>query len=128
MSRTRLIFEHQAAHLAGLAVLLGGLFAAGRIEGFSTGEFLGVGTNGWVLCAAVNAVLHQVYVWFCWRTELHAGLLTRLLGNAAFTWYAAGFTVLILARPVLVTAVAIFLMNILIDLAYALLDPRIRHQ
>jgi len=29
---------------------------------------------------------------------------------------------------VLVTAVAIFLLNILIDLAYAVLDPRIRHE
>jgi len=28
---------------------------------------------------------------------------------------------------ILVTALAIFLMNLLIDLAYALLDPRIRH-
>jgi peptide/nickel transport system permease protein len=28
---------------------------------------------------------------------------------------------------IMVTAVAIFLMNILIDIAYALLDPRIRY-
>jgi len=33
----------------------------------------------------------------------------------------------IVQAAVLVTAVAIFLMNILIDLAYAMLDPRIRH-
>lgn len=33
----------------------------------------------------------------------------------------------VLQAAVLVTAVAVFLMNILIDLAYALLDPRIRH-
>ncbi|MGH1480019.1 MAG: ABC transporter permease [Geminicoccales bacterium] len=33
----------------------------------------------------------------------------------------------VVQAAVLVTAVAIFLMNILIDLAYALLDPRIRH-
>jgi protein-S-isoprenylcysteine O-methyltransferase Ste14 len=107
MPRSRPVLEGQAAHLAGLCVLLGGLFAASCIEGFSTGEFLGVSTYGWVAWAVGNAVLHQVYVWFCWRTELHAGLLTRFLGRAAFTWYAAGFTVLILARPILVTAVAI---------------------
>ncbi|MGI9434285.1 MAG: ABC transporter permease [Geminicoccaceae bacterium] len=34
----------------------------------------------------------------------------------------------VVQAAVLVTAVAIFLMNILIDLAYAVLDPRIRHQ
>ena len=33
----------------------------------------------------------------------------------------------IVQAAVLVTAVAIFLMNILIDLAYAMLDPRVRH-
>jgi peptide/nickel transport system permease protein len=34
----------------------------------------------------------------------------------------------IVQAAVLVTAVAIFLLNILIDLAYAVLDPRIRHE
>jgi peptide/nickel transport system permease protein len=33
----------------------------------------------------------------------------------------------VVQAAVLVTAVAIFLMNILIDVAYAMLDPRIRH-
>ena len=34
----------------------------------------------------------------------------------------------VVQAAVLVTAITIFLMNILIDLAYAMLDPRIRHQ
>jgi peptide/nickel transport system permease protein len=34
----------------------------------------------------------------------------------------------IVQAAVLVTAIAIFLLNILIDLAYAMLDPRIRHE
>ncbi|MGH6902497.1 MAG: ABC transporter permease, partial [Geminicoccaceae bacterium] len=34
----------------------------------------------------------------------------------------------IVQAAVLVTAVAIFVLNILIDLAYAVLDPRIRHE
>lgn len=33
----------------------------------------------------------------------------------------------VVLAAILVTAIAIFLMNVLIDLAYALLDPRIRH-
>ncbi len=33
----------------------------------------------------------------------------------------------VIQASILVTAVAIFVMNILIDLAYAVLDPRIRH-
>jgi peptide/nickel transport system permease protein len=34
----------------------------------------------------------------------------------------------IVQAAVLVTAIAIFLLNILIDLAYAMLDPRIRYE
>jgi peptide/nickel transport system permease protein len=34
----------------------------------------------------------------------------------------------VVQAAVLVTAVAIFILNILIDLAYAVLDPRIRHE
>ena len=33
----------------------------------------------------------------------------------------------VMLAAIMVTALAIFLMNLLIDLAYALLDPRIRH-
>jgi protein-S-isoprenylcysteine O-methyltransferase Ste14 len=106
LSRTRLVFEHQVAHLIALVLLLAGLLLASRIEGLSAGEFLGLGTEGWIRLAVANAVVHQVFVWFCWRTELHGGLLTRHLGRRAFPVYAILFAVLILARPVLVTAVA----------------------
>ena len=33
----------------------------------------------------------------------------------------------VVMAAIMVTALAIFLMNVLIDIAYALLDPRIRH-
>ena len=44
--------------------------------------------------------------------------------RASTSWYS----VVAVLAAVLVTAVAIFLLNILIDLAYAMLDPRIRHE
>ncbi|MFQ5634767.1 MAG: methyltransferase [Gammaproteobacteria bacterium] len=52
-------------------------------------------------------MVHQLFVWFCWRTELHASGLTRLFGASAFFVYAVPFTILILARPVLVTILSI---------------------
>ncbi|MHC4217788.1 MAG: methyltransferase [Planctomycetota bacterium] len=107
MSRTQLILAHQAGHLVWLLILLAGLYAVSRVEGFADGELLGISSTGWVFVSVANAIIHQVFVWFCWRTELHAGLLTHLLGGSAFLWYAAVFTVLILARPVLITALAI---------------------
>jgi peptide/nickel transport system permease protein len=33
----------------------------------------------------------------------------------------------VVLAAIMVTAIAIFIMNILIDMAYSLLDPRIRH-
>jgi protein-S-isoprenylcysteine O-methyltransferase Ste14 len=107
MPATHRIFEGQLAHLGWLAVLLAGLFAASRLEDFSDGAFLGVRSDGWVIVSAAGAVAHQLFVWFCWRTQMHAGLLTRMLGRHAFIVYAAVFTVLLLARPVLITALAV---------------------
>ncbi len=107
MTKTQLIFERQLGHLVWLLLLLGGLYGASHLQGFWEGEFLGLSTRTWVLVSVANAIVHQVYVWFCWRTELHARLLTRLLGTAAFNTYAVIFAVMILARPLLITALAI---------------------
>lgn len=104
--RARRIFERQLAHLISLALLVGGLCLARGIEGFTTGEFLGLGTDTWVWLNVANAAAHQIFVWFCWRTELHGGLMTRLFGKAAFLLYAVVFSVLILVRPLLITALA----------------------
>jgi hypothetical protein len=107
MINIQLIFERQLGHLVWLLVLLGGLYGASHLQGFWEGKFLGFATRTWVIASVANAVVHQVFVWFCWRTELHARLLTRLLGAAAFNGYAVIFSVLILSRPILFTGLAI---------------------
>jgi hypothetical protein len=100
-------FEGQLRHLLGLGVLLAGLAGASRLPGFFDGELLGFSTRAWVVAAVANAVAHQTYVCLCWRLELHGRHLTRVFGRAAFGIYAAGFAVLLLARPSLVTGLAI---------------------
>ncbi|MCZ6787694.1 MAG: methyltransferase [Planctomycetota bacterium] len=102
----RLIFECQVRHLIALALLLAGVAWASEIDGFTSGALLGLSTEAWVWISVANAVAHQVFVWFCWRTELHGGLLTRYMGTAAFPIYAVFFTLLIAARPVTMTALA----------------------
>ncbi len=87
------MLERQWLHALGLALLLGGLWA------------LGVSRLAWL--AAGIAVAHQVYVWLCWRAELHAGLITRLLGPNGFRAYAAGFALLGASRVAAVFALAI---------------------
>jgi protein-S-isoprenylcysteine O-methyltransferase Ste14 len=106
-SDPRQIFAHQIEHLVCLCLLLAGLYGLSRSDGFLDGQLLGLGTGSWVALAVANAIAHQVFVWFCWRTELYGALLTRWFGAAAFRIYVVLFAVLILCRPLLVTAVAI---------------------
>ena len=102
----RLIFERQWLHLLGLVALLAAVTLAMPWAGLDDGPFP-VGSAGWwVLLAVRLAVVHQVFVWFCWRTELHAGLLSRLFGAAGFTIYAVCFVALGGARVAAALTVA----------------------
>jgi len=107
MDRVRLIFEKQWLHASLLSALVIGLVLLSRIDSLRTGQRWGVSTPAWLWLAVVVAVAHQVFVWFCWRTQLHASLLTRALGDWGFVVYAALFAVLGLARVVVMFILAI---------------------
>ena len=80
------------------------------VSGFDavrSGQLWEVSTPVWLWLATALAVVHQVYVWFCWRTQLHASWLTRTLGAFGFPFYAAGFSVLGILRVVLVFILAV---------------------
>ena len=102
MSQLGRIFERQGLHALLLAALGVGVYAASGLEQVRAGEFRGVETLGWYWIALAVPVLHQGYVWFCWRTELHASLLSRVLGRAGFVVYAVGFSILGISRGVIV--------------------------
>ena len=107
MSRLALILERQWLHFGGLALLLVGLERVGRAESFGRGSLASLSSSEWAALAVGLAVAHQVLVWFCWRTELHAGLLSRLAGEAGFVVYAILFSILGIARTVAVWCLAI---------------------
>ncbi len=107
MARMGLIFERQWIHYLILGILVMVLAFFSRFEGVRAGSLWGIGTPSWLWTAAGVAVLHQVYVWFCWRTELHARLLTRLLGKRAFQVYAFGFALIGVVRTVAVLLLAV---------------------
>ena len=107
MSRRRLIFERQWLHASLLAILLAGLAGASGFDGVRSGQLWGVSTPVWFWLAAAVAVVHQAYVWLCWRAQLHASWLTRNLGGLGFPLYAVGFSVLGIARVVLVFVLAV---------------------
>jgi len=107
MEKARLVFEKQLAHAMFLGILLFLLSQASRLPGFWEGEFLGLTTATWFYLSVINTILHQLYVWFCWRTQLHLSLLTNIFGRSAFRVYAAAFGVMIILRPVLITGLAV---------------------
>ena len=77
------IFERQWIHALVLAGALPTLWLMSTFCGcFHRGEFLGVSTCTWFWIAIEIPIAHQLFVWFCWRTELHRGFLSRIFGYA----------------------------------------------
>jgi protein-S-isoprenylcysteine O-methyltransferase Ste14 len=100
-------FQGQVLHLFALALLIAAAAASTALPGFSEGELFGLSTRAWFWLAVWEAVAHQVYAWFCWRLELGSQALTRTFGPRGFVLYQVGFSVLIVARPLLVLALAV---------------------
>lgn len=107
MSGIRLIFERQWIHAMLLAILLYFLVEVSAASSVRAGQLWGIGTNAWIWTAVGVAVAHQGLVWFCWRTQLHASLLTRALGNRGFVIYAWAFSFLGIARVAAVVLLAV---------------------
>ena len=102
------IFERQWLHVLALAVGLPLLWQISHFCGcFHRGELWGISTWNWFWISVEVPIAHQIFVWFCWRTELHRGLMSRLFGRFGFSFYAAVFTLFLVARLVSVTALAI---------------------
>jgi hypothetical protein len=107
MSLIEKIFEKQLLHLFYLMLLLGGLLLLSNVDGFRKGELWGVETLTWFYLLVGITVIHQVFVWFCWRTELYAKWLSGWFGHRAFAVYALLFFLLIISRPIFMTFLAI---------------------
>ena len=103
----RLVFERQWLHVLLLAALLVGVGWATGSAQVQAGALWGVGSATWLWISVWIAVAHQVLVWFCWRTELHLGLLSRWFGSTGFVLYAVLFSILGTLRVVAVFLVAI---------------------
>ena len=102
-----LLFERQWIHALSLVVLLGLLGRVSNLESAQTGNFGNLGSINLLYLAAGIAVTHQVFVWLCWRLELHHSLLTRLFGRYGFRFYATGFTILVILRVAAVLILAV---------------------
>ena len=102
------VLQHQFWHFLILISLLAGVYYyVGIDSSVLRGQLSGLSTRIWFLIALLVPILHQIYVLIFWRLELHYQLITKNLGKRAFGLYKAGFTVLILARPVSLIFLAI---------------------
>jgi len=103
------LFDRQVQHAIALASLLACVAAIlGLSDRVVAGQFIGVPTSTWLAVAVAVPILHQGYVWFVWRAELHHSRITTWLGaERGWDYYALGFFVLFGARPVSILLVAI---------------------
>lgn len=104
---SRFFFKGQAVHLLMLIVLLAGAFLSVDFKKLRDSEFLGVGAHIWFVISLTVPVVHQVYVWLVWRSELCCGIITNRLGPYGFLVYQMIFMVLLVARPVTLTLLTI---------------------
>jgi len=93
-------FEGQLGHLIAVIVLVAAAYWATGLTGFADGQVFGLSTTAWFIIAVADTIIHQVYVWLCWRSELYGKGMTRTFGGNAFTLYAIGFVILFGARGV----------------------------
>ena len=72
-------FKHQIWHIGGLIVLY---YVALQMVDFETDSnvFLGISAKSWFLFAMMTPLLHQGYVWLCWRSELCWKTISQTIG------------------------------------------------
>ena len=93
-NKLNFFFKNQVWHLGGTIVLfyIGIQFVD---LGNNTNIFFGIGAFGWFMIAMSIPLIHQTYVWICWRSELCWKLISNTIG---FNGYVVLFFILIISR------------------------------
>ena len=87
-------FRHQISHLGGTIILF--YIGAQLVDLKSnTSTFIGISALGWFMIAMSIPIIHQAYVWACWRSELCWKTISKTIG---FKAYAIIFFILGLSR------------------------------
>ncbi|MDP6680586.1 MAG: methyltransferase [Pelagibacteraceae bacterium] len=93
-NKLNFFFKNQIWHFGGTIVLfyIGVQFV--DLES-NINTFLGIRTSGWFMIAMSIPLIHQAYVWICWRSELCWKLISNTIG---FKGYVIFFFILIISR------------------------------
>ena len=93
-NKLNFFFRHQTWHLGGTIIL----FYVGTemvdLEG-NINAFLGISALNWFMIAMSMPLIHQAYVWICWRSELCWQSISNTIG---FKGYVIIFFILIISR------------------------------
>jgi protein-S-isoprenylcysteine O-methyltransferase Ste14 len=100
-------FDRQLEHLISLIVLVFAVYWASRAEDFLSGSLYGLDTAIWFWLAIAIPIAHQVFVWITWRAELQYSTITRTFGDRGFIYYSVVFMLLLVARPIAITFLAV---------------------
>jgi hypothetical protein len=98
-------FERQLWQLSILAALFTSFYFAYDLFAVPPGQWLGLSTREWYLTATITPIIHQIYIWLCWRGELYFKALSRVFGKHAYQVFSLGFGLLIATRFFAIVAV-----------------------
>ena len=93
-NKLNFFFKHQIWHLGGTIVLFYIGFQFIDLSN-NTNTFLGISVFEWFLVAMTIPLVHQTYVWICWRSELCWKSISNTIG---FKGYVIIFFILIISR------------------------------
>ena len=87
-------FKHQIWHLGGTIILF---YIAAQIVDLNNNinTFLGISALNWFIIAMSIPLIHEAYVWICWRSELCWQSISNTIG---FKGYVIIFFILIISR------------------------------
>ena len=87
-------FKHQIWHLGGTVILF---YIGTKFAGLqnNTNTFINLGAFSWFIIAMTVPLIHQAYVWICWRSELCWKAISNTI---RFKGYVILFFILIISR------------------------------
>jgi len=90
----KFFFKNQIWHIGGLVILF---YLGYQIVDFENDSnvFLKISSKNWFLFSMMTPLLHQVYVWLCWRSELCWKAISKTIG---FKTYAVIFIIIMILR------------------------------
>ena len=93
-NKLNFFFRHQIWHLGGTIVLF---YVGTQLVDLDSNAntFLGINALTWFMIAMSVPIIHQAYVWICWRSELCWQSISNTIG---FKGYVIIFFILIISR------------------------------